>query len=75
MHVSLAIFNLIPIPPLDGSRIAAWLVPYRYRDTWHAVERLSPFLLMAIFFFGGRLIAGPSRVVIQMLNRLLNAIA
>jgi Zn-dependent protease len=75
MNVSLAIFNLIPIPPLDGSRIAAWLVPYRFRAQWHTVERLAPFLLMGIFFFGGRLIAGPSRAVIEVLNRLLNAIA
>lgn len=75
LNVTLALFNLIPIPPLDGSRVAAWLMPYRLRNQWHAVEQFAPFLLIAIFFFGGRLIAGPSRFVIGLLESLLRAIA
>lgn len=74
LNVALALFNLIPIPPLDGSRIAAWLVPYRFRHQWHAVEQYAPFLLIGIFFLGGRLISGPSRFVIGLLESLLRAI-
>ncbi|HEU4382463.1 MAG TPA: site-2 protease family protein [Anaeromyxobacteraceae bacterium] len=75
LNVALALFNLIPVPPLDGSRIVAWLVPYRFRHQWHAVEQYAPFLLLAVFFFGGRLIAGPAGAVVGLLERLLNVIA
>ncbi len=75
LNVALALFNLIPIPPLDGSRVVAWFMPYRLRDQWHAVEQFAPFLMLFAFYFGGRIIAGPSRAVIDLLERLLNAIA
>ncbi len=75
LNVNLALFNLIPIPPLDGSRIVAWLMPYRLRDQWHAVEQYAPFLLLVVFFFGGRLIAGPTGAFVGLLERLLNLIA
>ncbi len=75
LNVNLALFNLIPLPPLDGSRIVAWLMPSRLRDQWHAVEQYAPFLLLAVFFFGGRLMAGPTGVFVGLLERLLNLIA
>jgi Zn-dependent protease len=74
MNVSLAVFNLIPVPPLDGSRIVAWLVPYRFRDLWHTVERFSPLLLVALFIYGGALISGPARLVFAVLQHLFNAL-
>ncbi len=36
MNVSLAAFNAIPVPPLDGSRVADALVPDRMRRPWEA---------------------------------------
>ena len=75
LNVNLALFNLIPLPPLDGSRIVAWLMPYRLRNQWHAVEQYAPFLLLAVFFLGGRLIAGPTGALVGLLERLLNLIA
>ena len=75
LNVNLALFNLIPLPPLDGSRIVAWLMPYRLRTRWHVVEQYSPFLLLAVFFFGGRLIAGPTGAFLGLLERLLNVVA
>jgi Zn-dependent protease len=74
LNVSLALFNLIPIPPLDGSRIVDGFMPARLRPQWEAFARLSPFLLVAVIFFGGRLIAGPSIFVLDLLNQLLTAI-
>jgi len=75
LNVALALFNLIPIPPLDGSRIVAWLMPYRLRDQWHALERYSTFLLLAVFWFGGQLVSGPIFALTRLLLGLSRAIA
>jgi Zn-dependent protease len=74
LNVNLAIFNLIPIPPLDGSRIVDGFLPYRFRPTWEAFTRLSPLLLLGVMFFGGRLIAGPANLFFGLLNQILTAI-
>jgi Zn-dependent protease len=74
LNVVLALFNLIPIPPLDGSRLVAWLLPTRLAQQWHAVERFAPILLIVIFMFGGRLIRGPTNAVLGLLDHLLAAI-
>jgi Zn-dependent protease len=47
-NVILAIFNLLPIPPLDGSRIVEALVPNQLRKAWYAFCRIGPLLLMAV---------------------------
>lgn len=36
-NVFLAIFNLLPVPPLDGSRIVTWLLPRGWREPYNAV--------------------------------------
>jgi Zn-dependent protease len=47
-NVALAVFNMLPIPPLDGSRVAEGLMPYRLRDSWESFARIAPFVLLAI---------------------------
>jgi Zn-dependent protease len=74
MNVVLAVFNLIPIPPLDGSRIVDAFLPTRLRPQWEAFARFSPFLLLALVFFGWRIIAVPVEAGIRVLERLLVAI-
>jgi Zn-dependent protease len=75
MNVGLALFNLIPIPPLDGSRIVAWVLPYGLRQQWHTLEQFAPFLLLAVFWFGGRVVQGPIQAVAGLLFEITRALA
>jgi Zn-dependent protease len=48
VNVGLAIFNLIPLPPLDGSHVLGNLLPYRLRPAWAQMERFGPLVLFAL---------------------------
>jgi Zn-dependent protease len=74
LNVNLALFNLIPVPPLDGSRIVDGFMPFRFRPQWERLMAFSPFLLVAVFIFAGRIIAGPSNFVLGLLSQLAYAI-
>jgi len=74
INVSLAIFNLIPIPPLDGSRVVDGLIPYGWRPRWESIVRLSPMLLIAVIFFSSSIITGPATFVVGLLTRVITAI-
>lgn len=47
-NVNFAIFNLIPLPPLDGSKIVLEFLPYRYAYKYMAIERYSMFIFIAM---------------------------
>jgi Zn-dependent protease len=48
INVILAVFNLIPVPPLDGSRIVAGLVPEHWNHGYEQFERIGPLLLLGL---------------------------
>jgi Zn-dependent protease len=50
VNVVLGIFNLIPIPPLDGSRIVGGFLPDNLYYQWAQLDRFGPFFILAIFF-------------------------
>lgn len=50
-NLVLALFNIIPIPPLDGSKILFSLLPARFRGIENFVERWGVFLLLFFIFF------------------------
>jgi len=47
-NLVLAFFNLIPIPPLDGSRVVQWFLPDRARRAYHSIEPYGFLIIVAI---------------------------
>jgi len=52
VNVVLAVFNLIPIPPLDGSHVIGALLPPRLHWQWAQLERYGFLLLFALLWTG-----------------------
>jgi Zn-dependent protease len=51
VNVILAVFNLIPIPPLDGSKILLAFLPPRWQYQMYKLERYSMIILLVFVFF------------------------
>ena len=67
----LGIFNLVPIPPLDGSNVVYGLLPPRQQYTWRQFQQYGPMLLLLLLFFGSRLlfqiVFGPAQALANLL--------
>jgi Zn-dependent protease len=55
-NLVLGLFNLLPIPPLDGGRIAVGLLPLQLAKIWARVEKLGILVVLLIVFILPRLI-------------------
>jgi len=76
LNIILAVFNLIPIPPLDGSHVVASLLPTRVSDQYRQIGFFGIFLVILLMrnasfssFFGSIVstIAFPFEVIIRTL--------
>ena len=48
ININFGIFNLIPVPPLDGSHVLKQLLPYELAQKYEVVERYSMWILLII---------------------------
>lgn len=51
INLLLGIFNLVPVPPLDGSKLLFALLPYSWQNVQYFFERFGIFLLLFFVFF------------------------
>ncbi len=68
LNIFLALFNLIPIPPLDGSRLLAAVLPDQGQAIVDQLERYGFVILLALSATGilGRLIIPPASFLLQL---------
>jgi Zn-dependent protease len=69
MNVSLAIFNLLPFPPLDGSKILETFLPASFRPVLTMMEQYGIIILMALIYMG--FFSAIMRPVMEFLDYLL----
>lgn len=65
INIVLMVLNLLPLPPLDGGRIAVSLLPMKYAMKFAQIERYGFIILIALMFSG---------VLNQILNPLINVV-
>ena len=74
VNFGLAAFNMIPLPPLDGSRILLALLPPFWRPVLAPLERYGIMVLLLLLLVGGSLgasvISSVSQPVIQLLMKI-----
>ena len=52
INIILALFNLLPVPPLDGSKVVAGILPPKMRDAYAGLERYGILIIIALLYFG-----------------------
>ena len=70
LNVFLAIFNLIPIPPLDGGRIVVGLLPPRQAMAYSRIEPYGFMIVIALMYFNilDRFVFYPIQMILRFLG-------
>lgn len=72
INVLLALVNIIPIPPLDGSRILRYFLPWDMKASLDRIEPYGFIIILLLFWMGGGILLGTALGYVQ---KLLTTIA
>src|ERR1700754_4314907 len=68
LNLLLFVFNLIPLPPLDGSHVLRHFLPYKAAQLY---DRMGMFSLIILFLVGGRFISALFLPIYSIFNHIL----
>jgi len=69
INLVLALFNLIPIPPLDGSKLVYALLPVRYIRAYARLEAFGLIIVIGLlYFFGGYMLSWPVTFAFRLIT-------
>lgn len=74
LNLALMLLNLLPLPPLDGGRVLAWLVPESVAAQLDKIERYGIFILVGLLFLGlweyllGPVLGSVHSVILQLVG-------
>lgn len=76
INIILAIFNMLPIPPLDGSNVLKWMMPQRLAEAYYS--RIAPFgliiLILLLFTVGFGFIFNAANTVENYIFKIIEYI-
>jgi Zn-dependent protease len=71
LNLILLFFNLIPIPPLDGSRVVQWFLKGEALRSYHSLERYGFVIVLAVLFLAPSVVPRYFSLTVLPLLRLL----
>jgi Zn-dependent protease len=74
LNLSLFFFNLLPVPPLDGSKVLAWMLGRRADGVLDRIQGMGMIGLMVAMLIGGRVIGPAVHYSMTMVLRAFGAI-
>lgn len=72
-NINFAIFNMLPIPPLDGSQVLKQLLPYELAQKYREIERYS-FLILIVFLMTpilGEILVPMQRFILKLFQAII----
>lgn len=67
LNIVLFFFNMIPVPPLDGAKVVAWILGQKADVPLDAIASMGMMPLMLVMMVGGSVISFPVGIVLRLI--------